>query len=313
MVPGATPITVTARITDPKLWSPDIPNLYRFEITDDKGNTVQTGFGLREFTVREDGFYLNGEKFYLKAGFWEGLYPNELAVPDSEEMLRKEILMAKQAGFNTLRPWRKPPVPLVLQMADELGICLIGCPALECMNEKPKVVPAATDRIFHEIESMIRRDRNHPSIILWELFNEVKRPGIGRLKHTASLRAREMDPTRPLSTKAEAGSGGWPGLSALHPRIRSDERNTQLPESPVRESVYNFLRNMADGSAKTQGWSKLALGAVSIISEVGYGRFARLGKQHVGFSDKGQSAYTNLYIPRPVVYVETGNARSWPR
>lgn len=301
VVPGATPITVTARITDPKLWSPDIPNLYRFEITDDKGNTVQTGFGLREFTVREDGFYLNGEKFYLKAGFWEGLYPNELAVPDSEEMLRKEILMAKQAGFNTLRPWRKPPVPLVLQMADELGICLIGCPALECMNEKPKVVPAATDRIFHEIESMIRRDRNHPSIILWELFNEVKRPGIGRLKHTASLRAREMDPTRPIIDE----SGGWSGGCRVYlPYTRESVPMNEIhsyQKAPVRESVYNLLRNMADGSAKTQGWSKLAPGAVSIISEVGYGGLPDLESNMSDFRIKG-NPLTPTYISHDRLY-----------
>ena len=83
---------------------------------------LQTTFGFREFTVKDDRFYLNDKPIYLKAAFFEGLYPIKLAHPDSKEMVIKEIMMAKKAGFNMIRPWRKPPPPMWLKIADSLGV-----------------------------------------------------------------------------------------------------------------------------------------------------------------------------------------------
>ena len=61
---------------------------------------------MREFTIRDKQFYLNGRPIYLKATFFEGLYPRGLARPDSWEMAVREIRLAKEAGFNMIRPWR---------------------------------------------------------------------------------------------------------------------------------------------------------------------------------------------------------------
>ena len=94
---GANAYAVSGAIQSPLLRSPDAPNLYRFKVTIDGKESFEQRFGVREFTSREDGLYLNGEKFYMKAGFWEGLYPNGMGQPDSLEMLEKEIRWAKQA------------------------------------------------------------------------------------------------------------------------------------------------------------------------------------------------------------------------
>ena len=67
----------------------------------------EVNFGMREFTIKNNQFYLNNEPFYLKATFFEGLYPVKLAYPDSKEMAIREIQLAKEAGFNMIRPWRK--------------------------------------------------------------------------------------------------------------------------------------------------------------------------------------------------------------
>jgi|GEM_PF-385230 len=279
--------TVAATIPSPKLWSPDAPNLYEAVVTIDGKDAYKTRFGVREFTLSKDGFLLNGKKFYMKAGFWEGLYPIGLAVPDSPEMLRKEFEMAKAANFNTLRPWRKPPVPWLLDMADEMGMLMIGAPALECMNEKPAIAGQLNRRVLHEIEAMVARDRNHPSVIIWELFNEVKRDAIGRLKRESSMRARAIDPTRLILDE----SGGWAdGCKAYLPYSREYTPFNEMhsyQKAPFRERNYNEYLNLANWDQKAAGWSKLSPGAVSIVSEVGYGSLPELESIMKSFREKG--------------------------
>ena len=310
--PGGNDFTTPASISNPKLWSPDAPNLYEAVVTINGRDEYTTRFGVREFTLTKDGFLLNGKKFYMKAGFWEGLYPVGLAVPDSPEMLRKEITLAKAANFNTLRPWRKPPVPWLLDMADETGLLLIGAPALECMNEKPAIAGQMNRRVFHEIEAMVRRDRNHPSIIMWELFNEVKRDAIARLKHESSLRARALDPTRLIIDE----SGGWAdGCKAYLPHSREYTPVNEMhsyEKAPLREAVYNNYLDLANGARLDVGWSKISPGAVSIVSEVGYGSLPDLEADMREFREKGNpvaptyTSHEKLYTSMKQVMSEAG-------
>ena len=58
----------------------------------------------------------------------------KLAYPDSREMAIREIQLAKDAGFNMIRPWRKPPPPMWLDLADEMGVLTVGSLAIECMD-----------------------------------------------------------------------------------------------------------------------------------------------------------------------------------
>ena len=81
---------------------------------------------MREFTIRDKQWMLNGKPLHLKATFFEGLYPLKLAYPDSREMAIREIQLAKEAGFNMIRPWRKPPPPMWLDLADEMGVLTVG-------------------------------------------------------------------------------------------------------------------------------------------------------------------------------------------
>ena len=133
---------------------------------------------------------------YIKAAFFEGLYPTKLAIPDSKEMAIKEITLAKEAGFNMIRPWRKPPPKMWLDLCDELGMMVIGGMPIECMKLWPTVTPDTPRRIEHEVSSSILRDRNRACIVQWEIFNEIWRKELKRLKHSMSMLARDLDPTR---------------------------------------------------------------------------------------------------------------------
>ena len=210
------PFEINHKINNHKLWSIDNPNLYELEVFLDqviinKNDTlfnrldnIVEKFGFREFTVKNDRFYFNGKPFYLKAAFFEGLYPIKLSYPDSKEMMIKEIIMAKKAGFNMIRPWRKPPPKEWLHLVDSIGMLTIGSMAVECMD-MPIETAYLPKRVENEITEAILRDRNHPSIVQWELFNEIRRPVLANMLKPMSLKARELDPTRMILDE----SGGW--------------------------------------------------------------------------------------------------------
>ena len=117
---------------------------------------------------------------------------------------RKEIQLAKEAGFNMIRPWRRPPAPMWLDLADEMGVLVVGSPALECMT-LPVSTPYLPKRVEHEVRQAILRDRNRACIVQWELFNELHRPVLKQLMRPMAMLARELDPTRLILDE----SGGW--------------------------------------------------------------------------------------------------------
>ena len=81
----------------------------KLNINNSISDTWSHRFGFREFTVKNDTFlFKNNKPLYLKAAFFEGLYPTKLAYPDSKAMAVREIKLAKQAGFNMIRLGESP-------------------------------------------------------------------------------------------------------------------------------------------------------------------------------------------------------------
>jgi beta-galactosidase/beta-glucuronidase len=122
-----------------------------------------------------------------KATFFEGLYPVKLAYPDSREMAIREIQLAKDAGFNMIRPWRKPPPPMWLDLADEMGVLTVGSLAVECMDF-PIDSASLSGWVENEVRESILRDRNRTCVVQWELFKK---------KSTKTSRPRTRSRTSP--------------------------------------------------------------------------------------------------------------------
>ena len=127
----------------------------------------------------------------------EGVYAKHQSYPESRDEIRREIKLAQDAGLNPLRPWRRPVPPIILEEADAAGILIIASPAVECMSCWPSITSETPARIENEIRQLVLRDRNHASIIWWEMFNEVTRKEIAELIPKMSVIARELDPTSP--------------------------------------------------------------------------------------------------------------------
>ena len=305
--PGINNINEEIKFNSIQLWSPDSPNLYKLKSylkTKNKiEDKVSETFGFREFTIKNEKFYLNNKPIYLKAAFFEGLYPVKLAYPDSKEMVIKEIMLAKKAGFNMIRPWRKPPPPMWLKIADSLGILTVGSMAIECMD-MPIETAYLPRRVENEITESILRDRNHVSIVQWELFNEIRRPVLANMLKPMALKARDLDPTRMILDE----SGGWAeGANLFLPFEKTPTKFNDIHNYPGP----NINKNKFDGFltigntkeenlqkqlyARTPGRNVLP-SLPSYVSEIGYGSLPNLEDNEKMFKEKGNPiTYPYLY------------------
>ena len=287
-------------VPSPSLWSPRFPNLYTAKVIVKQSGIVsdhwETNFGFRDFTIKDQDFYLNGERIYIKATFFEGLYPNGIAFPDSEEMIRKEIQLAKDAGFNMIRPWRHPPPQIWLNLADEMGILVVGSPALECMT-LPIATPYLSNQVENEIRESILRDRNRTCIVQWELFNELHRPVLKQLMRPMALLARNLDPTRLILDE----SGGWAfGANMYLPTEYEPMKFNDIHNYPGpfinKEQYDGYLSiGLTDQQKKFKGFSGSTPGKnvmpnlMSFVSELGYGSLPDLTINNKLFKEDGNS------------------------
>jgi len=208
-------------IANPKLWHPDHPYLYAVKtMVLDAGKAVDDftsplGFRWFKFTA-DQGFFLNGEHYYFKganahqdhAGWGD-------AVADSG--FYRDVKMVKDAGFDFIRGSHYPHAPAFSAACDELGVlfwsenCFWGTGSFDnpwgagAYPPKPEDQPAFDQSVKYSLRDMIRIHRNHPSIIVWSMDNEVfftdksTPPQVRELlKQTVAL-AHELDPTRPAA------------------------------------------------------------------------------------------------------------------
>ena len=190
------------KISNPHLWSTTDPYLYKVETTvkvDDKVTDVyETTIGLRDIRFdAERGFLLNGEPLKLKGvNMHQDHAGVGSAIPDALQAWR--IKQLKQFGCNAYRASHNPMTPALLDICDREGILVIDENRLMGIN----------DEHLRLLERMIKRDRNHPSIILWSDGNEewgLENNIQGtRLAEAMREYTRLFDPTRP-STVANAG------------------------------------------------------------------------------------------------------------
>ncbi len=194
----------TLRIEMPEFetWSPESPALYTLVCTlHQDGEVVDrtaVRFGMREFTIKDKRFCLNGRPLHVKAVLHQPDYARSLAAPESRELARRELEQAKEAGFNMVRLHIKPAPPVTLELADELGLLIYEEPAIGWIRKSTYM----QERCEREVREMILRDRNHPSIVIWGILNEtgnagyVTDGGAQTLKNHLFNLARSLDPTR---------------------------------------------------------------------------------------------------------------------
>lgn len=198
-----------ATLKQPALWSPETPALYTAvsEVYRDNqlADRVETRFGVRSISFDvTHGFRLNGRTLKLKGGcLHHDNGPLGARAYDRAEERRVELL--KAAGFNALRMSHNPPSPAFLDACDRLGMLVID-EAFDTWSEgkNPHDYHLFFDDWWRrDILSMIERDRNHPSIIMWSTGNEIPnrhRPEVAQLSKTLAEYVRKLEPTRPVTS-----------------------------------------------------------------------------------------------------------------
>lgn len=202
----------------PHLWSTETPNLYNAKSSVKiKGDVVDqeiTTFGIRsiEYSATK-GFVLNGQTIKLNGGCVH--HDNGLlgaASYDRAEERKAELL--KAAGYNSVRTAHNTPSPAFLDACDRIGLLVID----ESFDGwKEQKTPFDYASIFDEwwqrdIEAMVKRDRNHPSIIMWSSGNEIierTKPEAVETAHMLNSYIRELDPTRPVTSAMTSWNQGW--------------------------------------------------------------------------------------------------------
>ena len=197
-------------LTHPKLWSIESPHLYTLVTTLRSRGAVrdryQTTFGIRSLRFDPNkGFFLNGQPVKLKGTCNHQDHAGVgSALPDRLQSFRIERL--KAMGANSYRTSHNPPTPELLDACDRLGMAVMD--ETRMFSSDPEGLS--------QLSRLVRRDRNHPCVVLWSTGNEEPEQGTARgarMCATMKRLVRRLDPTRPIT---QAMNGAWgKGISAV--------------------------------------------------------------------------------------------------
>lgn len=220
--------SLAATVLDhPQLWGPaplQQPHRYLAITTVSRGDTVldryETRFGVRKLEYKPDGLYVNGERVRIQ-GVNQHHDLGALGSAFNQHAAERQLRELQAMGCNAIRMAHNPPAPELLELTDRMGFLVMDEIFDAWVRQK---TPFDFHLIFpdwHEqdLRAMIRRDRNHPSVFLWGVGNEVGEQYNGE---TGAAVARELvgiahqeDPTRPATASMNAAKADSPFAAAM--------------------------------------------------------------------------------------------------
>lgn len=307
------PVGQTLTVRSPELWSPDSPRLYAAEVeivADGKTvDTVSTRFGIRTVSVdAEHGFRLNGETLKLKGCciHHDNGPLGSAAIDRAEE---RKVGLLKAAGFNAIRTSHNPPSPALLDACDRLGMLVI-VEAFDQWNRSKERNEQDYHRFFSEwsgrdVALLVKRDRNHPSVVMWSVGNEIPEQytdgDTGKRLREAVL---SLDPTRPV-TQAISLDGrinkDWPRLSDPAFAHLDVAGYNYMPDKYEADHARHPERVMMG----TESYPKEFFDYWSLVEKHPYviGDFVWTGMDYLGEAGLGHSVLSNeknsFFMPWP--------------
>lgn len=235
-------------IPTPKLWAPEHPELYTAVtsvyceglLVDD----YRTPFGVRDIRFDQDqGFFLNGTNMKLK-GVCVHHDLGCLGAAYQDRAMERRLEKLKEMGCNAIRFAHNPMSPELLDLCDRMGFLVIN----EAFDKwKSLYYEQVFDAWWQkDLDAMLLRDRNHPSVIMWSVGNEVENQGQdGMLEILEMLvkRCREIDSTRPVTCALEPHNSP---LSLRHGTIEEKVRHTTKLAERVDVLALNYQEQWYD-------------------------------------------------------------------
>jgi len=212
--PGDTVVETELRVENPHPWDLNDPYLYRVtaRVARERSRSVDeqsARCGLRDFRFRDGYFRLNGRRIFLRGSHTGNWVPIGLQqLPPDPDMLRRDLLNVKAMGFNAIRFIAGVATRYQLDLCDEIGLLVYEeSYAGWLLADSPQMA----QRFDRSTSEMIRRDRNHPSVVIWGLLNETEDGPVFRHAVAALPLVRALDDTRMVMLN----SGRWDGQLSI--------------------------------------------------------------------------------------------------
>src|ERR1051325_3385094 len=203
--------TQTLKLSLPVLWSDERPYLYKIVSQLDQGGRIvdryETPLGIRTFRFDvARGFFLNDKPVKIR-GVCDHHDLGALGSAVNTRAIERQLQMLKEMGVNGIRTSHNPPAPELLELADRMGFIVMDEAFDIWKIGKTKFDYHLDWDEWHkrDLEDMVLRDRNHPSVIIWSIGNEVmeqweKNPEGGTIAKELGGIVRKLDPTRPITS-----------------------------------------------------------------------------------------------------------------
>jgi hypothetical protein len=218
---GDSVIDMELRVENHGLWSTEDPVLYRLTVgvrTDGEALSDETSvrIGFRDFRVERGFFRLNGKRVFLKSTHTGNCCPVGQIIPPAcmPDILRRDLLYAKAAGYNTVRFIAMMALPWQLDMCDEIGLMVYQeSYAAWLLADSPDM----GRRFDFSLREMVLRDRNHPSLVILGLLNETRDGPVFRHAADSLPLLRSLDDTRLVLLSSGRWDGHWAIGSVSNP------------------------------------------------------------------------------------------------
>ncbi len=307
-------------VEKPKLWTIPTPNVYEVKSAIKSASKVfdvtTTSIGIRTINFSaENGFLLNGKQIKLNGGCVH--HDNgALGAASYDRAEERKVELLKVAGFNAVRTSHNPPSEAFLNACDKLGLLVID-EAFDGWREQKNTYDYASifDKWWkHDVESMVLRDRNHPSIIMWSIGNEIIERTKPEAVETAKMLANTIhaiDSTRPVTSAMTTWNQGWDIFDPLMAAHDVAGYNYQLHYA---ESDHERVPSRV--IVQTESYPKDAFASWNLVQKHNYilGDFVWTAMDYLGESGIGRYVFRvnrresigqQIYIRGTVLIAET--------
>jgi beta-galactosidase len=263
---SGTAATVSQKLSlkNPQLWSVTKPYLYRVKTTVLSGQAVEdeyeTPLGVRTCVFDgQRGFLLNGQPLRIQ-GVCQHHDLGALGAAVNTRAIERQLEILKAMGCNAIRTSHNPPAPELLDLCDRLGFLVLD-EAFDMWQKKKNSQDYHLDfKQWHrrDLEDQIRRDRNHPSVFLWSIGNEIREQfdstGVRLTKELAAT-VKRLDPTRPVTSALteQEPDKNFIAKAGVLDVLSFNYKHADYPELPKRFPGQKFLATEIAAAYETRG------------------------------------------------------------